>query len=142
MVCEVRLWMCLQRPCNRPWRGSSVTHSSATHNRVCMCGWACCNGVVLARIVLTFASLCSLLCVCACMSAVISSLVQGEDAFVCMPTGGGKSLCYQLTAVLLGGVSLVVSPLLALMADQVASLTAKGIQACAISSVLSETERR
>jgi len=76
------------------------------------------------------------------MSAVISSLVQGEDAFVCMPTGGGKSLCYQLTAVLLGGVSLVVSPLLALMADQVASLTAKGIQACAISSVLSETERR
>ncbi len=62
------------------------------------------------------------------------ALSEGQDALVVMPTGSGKSLCYQLPALLLGGTALVVSPLIALMEDQVAKLKATGLRADRIHS--------
>ncbi len=73
---------------------------------------------------------------------VVSAIVSGRDALVVMPTGGGKSLCYQLPALVMEGVTLVVSPLIALMKDQVDGLTAKGIQATLINSTLSWKEQQ
>jgi ATP-dependent DNA helicase RecQ len=72
---------------------------------------------------------------------VISSVISGRNTVVVMPTGAGKSLCYQLPAMLLDGVTVVVSPLIALMHDQVEQLTAKGISATFINSTLSDGER-
>lgn len=71
---------------------------------------------------------------------VIRSVLAGDDTLVVMPTGGGKSLCYQLPALLLDGITIVVSPLIALMKDQVDGLTAKGIPATFINSSLSDRE--
>ncbi len=73
---------------------------------------------------------------------VISALLAGRDALVVMPTGGGKSLCYQLPALVLPGVTLVVSPLIALMKDQVDALRERGIPATLINSSLSPAEQR
>jgi ATP-dependent DNA helicase RecQ len=73
---------------------------------------------------------------------VISAILDGEDVVVVMPTGGGKSLCYQLPAILLDGVTVVVSPLIALMKDQVDALLARGIPATLINSTISATEQR
>ncbi len=72
---------------------------------------------------------------------VISNVISGRNAVVVMPTGAGKSLCYQLPAMLLDGVTVVVSPLIALMQDQVDSLQARGISATYINSTLSDSER-
>ncbi|NVJ08400.1 ATP-dependent DNA helicase RecQ [Myxococcus sp. AM001] len=72
---------------------------------------------------------------------VISSVLSGRNTVVVMPTGAGKSLCYQLPATLLPGLTLVVSPLIALMKDQVEQLTARGIPATFINSSLSDLER-
>ena len=74
--------------------------------------------------------------------AVIGHVVEGNDALVVMPTGHGKSLCYQLPALARGGTAIVVSPLIALMKDQVDALVAKGINATLINSSLSWEERR
>jgi ATP-dependent DNA helicase RecQ len=75
---------------------------------------------------------------------VIESVLGGLDAVVVMPTGGGKSLCYQLPAMMLDGVTLVVSPLIALMKDQVDGLAARGMPVTFINSSLSygETNER
>src|SRR6201987_4981220 len=75
---------------------------------------------------------------------VIDAILGGSDVLCVMPTGGGKSLCYQLPALMLEGVTVVVSPLVALMKDQVDSLTARGIAATLINSSIpaSEQQRR
>lgn len=67
---------------------------------------------------------------------VIAHVLAGGDALVLMPTGGGKSLCYQVPALLRDGVAVVVSPLIALMQDQVAALTARGVRAASLNSNL------
>lgn len=72
---------------------------------------------------------------------VVSSLLAGRDTLAVMPTGGGKSLCYQLPAMVMEGVTLVVSPLIALMKDQVDGLVRKGVPATMINSTLSATEQ-
>lgn len=69
--------------------------------------------------------------------AIIETLLNGQDAFVLMPTGGGKSLCYQIPALVRSGVGIVVSPLIALMQDQVSALTQLGIKAAFLNSTLS-----
>jgi ATP-dependent DNA helicase RecQ len=73
---------------------------------------------------------------------VVGSILEGKDAVVVMPTGSGKSLCYQLPALILDGVTLVVSPLIALMKDQVDALHARGLPATFINSSISESEQR
>lgn len=73
---------------------------------------------------------------------IIESLINGNDAFVLMPTGGGKSLCYQLPALVRRGVGVVVSPLIALMQDQVDALRQLGLQAAFINSSISFHEKQ
>ena len=72
---------------------------------------------------------------------VINALLDGEDALVLMPTGGGKSLCYQLPALLLDGVTVVISPLIALMEDQVRAARQLGIPAGYLNSSQSSHDR-
>ncbi|HEY8992212.1 MAG TPA: ATP-dependent DNA helicase RecQ [Luteolibacter sp.] len=71
---------------------------------------------------------------------VVRALLAGRSALAVFPTGGGKSLCYQLPALLLDGLTLVVSPLIALMKDQVDALTARGIAAARLDSTLTYDE--
>lgn len=72
--------------------------------------------------------------------SVIDSILAGRDAFAVMPTGAGKSICYQIPAVLLPGITLVVSPLISLMQDQVKALNEAGVPAAFINSSLSEKD--
>lgn len=72
---------------------------------------------------------------------VVKTVLAGKDALVLMQTGGGKSLCFQLPAVMLPGVTLVISPLVSLMKDQVDALRRKGIPAAYVNSTLSAKQR-
>jgi ATP-dependent DNA helicase RecQ len=74
--------------------------------------------------------------------AVVDHVLGGGDCLVLMPTGGGKSLCYQVPALCLDGLTLVVSPLIALMQDQVAALLQLGVPAAALNSALPRDEQR
>src|SRR5689334_4903024 len=73
---------------------------------------------------------------------VVESLLAGRSALAVFPTGAGKSLCYQLPALMLDGVTVVVSPLIALMKDQIDFLTAQGIDAARLDSSIGLDESR
>lgn len=75
-------------------------------------------------------------------AGIVEQILASRDGLVVMPTGGGKSLCYQLPALCLEGVTVVVSPLIALMKDQVDGLAEKGLAATLINSTLSHSEQR
>src|SRR3982750_4058714 len=72
--------------------------------------------------------------------AAVSAVLSGRDTVVVLPTGGGKSLCFQVPALVLPGLTVVVSPLISLMKDQVDALTARGIPATFVNSTLSSSE--
>ena len=73
---------------------------------------------------------------------MVDSILAGQDVLGIMPTGGGKSLCYQVPALLLPGLTLVISPLISLMKDQVSALTSAGVPAAFLNSSQSEEEAR
>ena len=75
-------------------------------------------------------------------SAIIETMLAGRDALVLMPTGGGKSLCYQIPAIVRAGTGIVVSPLIALMQDQVDALKEAGVAAAFLNSSLSFAEQQ
>jgi len=72
--------------------------------------------------------------------AIINNVINGENTFVLMPTGGGKSLCYQIPALALEGLAIVISPLIALMQDQVSALRLSGVKVATINSNISRKE--
>jgi ATP-dependent DNA helicase RecQ len=72
--------------------------------------------------------------------AVIDAVLEGRDALAVMPTGAGKSLCYQIPALLMDGLTIVISPLISLMQDQVRALRAAGVQAACLNSSLANEE--
>ena len=71
---------------------------------------------------------------------VIHSILEGNDTLVLLPTGGGKSICFQVPSIMMEGICIVISPLIALMNDQVSSLRSKNIKAVAITSGMSQSE--
>lgn len=73
---------------------------------------------------------------------IINCILSGQDTLAIMPTGGGKSICFQLPALIFTGITIVISPLIALMKDQVDGLKANGIEACYINSSQTEEERQ
>src|SRR6476646_7576553 len=75
-------------------------------------------------------------------SSAVEKLLAGESVLAIFPTGAGKSLCYQLPALLLDGVTLVVSPLIALMKDQIDFLVSRGVAAARLDSTIEAAEAR
>ena len=71
---------------------------------------------------------------------IINAVLNNEDVFALLPTGGGKSVCFQIPALIKDGICIVVSPLIALMKDQVNTLNQKGIKAMAITSGISYSD--
>src|SRR5699024_10351874 len=70
----------------------------------------------------------------------INSIISGNDTIAIFPTGGGKSLCFQIPALIFEGITIVISPLISLMKDQVEELLARGIKITYISSSISDSE--
>ncbi|MDH5302307.1 MAG: DNA helicase RecQ [Gammaproteobacteria bacterium] len=75
-------------------------------------------------------------------AAVVEHVIEGKDALVLMPTGGGKSLCYQIPALVRSGIGVVISPLIALMQDQVSAMSQLGVRAAFLNSTLSADSAR
>lgn len=73
---------------------------------------------------------------------IVNSVIAGENALILMPTGGGKSLCYQIPALARPGTAIVISPLIALMKDQVDALLKKGVKAALLNSSISKSEQK
>lgn len=73
---------------------------------------------------------------------IIDNILKGNDVLGIMPTGAGKSVCYQLPALMMNGITLVISPLISLMKDQVEALCSSGIAAGYLNSSLSDIEYR
>ena len=71
---------------------------------------------------------------------IISNILKGRDSFCILPTGGGKSICYQIPAMIFKGITIVISPLISLMKDQVDNIKNMGIKSAYINSTLSENE--
>src|SRR5581483_9704925 len=72
----------------------------------------------------------------------MQAVLDGRDSVVVLPTGGGKSLCFQAPAIMMDGVAVIVSPLISLMKDQVDGLRENGVAAAAVHSALSDRERQ
>ena len=72
--------------------------------------------------------------------SIINTILSGRDALAIMPTGAGKSICYQVPAFMLPGITVVISPLISLMQDQVKALNEAGIHAAYINSSLTEAQ--
>ena len=70
---------------------------------------------------------------------IITSILEGKDTFVIMPTGGGKSMCYQLPSLIMDGTAIIVSPLIALMKEQCDEMEKKGIPVCVFNG---DTEKK
>ena len=73
---------------------------------------------------------------------VVNAILEGRDVLAIMPTGAGKSICYQIPALMLDGITIVVSPLISLMQDQVKALNKAGVHAAYINSSLTESQIR
>ena len=72
--------------------------------------------------------------------SVINTILEGNDCLAIMPTGAGKSICYQIPALMFDGITIVISPLISLMQDQVKALKSAHIEACYINSYLTDLE--